>query len=203
MKIGILIKTLIIIGFISLSSITLQAACAGCETEEKETEVMNDIYHFSLQDIDGAPVSLSKYKGSVLLIVNVASKCGRTPQYKGLVELYNNYKAKGFEVLGFPANNFMGQEPGTNAEIKTFCSMNYGVEFPMFSKISVKGDDIHPLYKYLTGEATNPGYSGDIGWNFTKFLVDQNGKVIARFESGEEPTSEKIIGSIESALASE
>src|SRR5690349_9172664 len=145
------------------------------------------IYDYTLKTIDGAPAPLSAYKGKVVLLVNVASKCGYTPQYAGLEKLYEKYKDKGFVIIGVPANNFGGQEPGTDEEIKTFCSRNYNVTFPMMSKVSVKGDDIVPLYGYLT---ENTG--GDVKWNFTKFLVDKNGKIVNRFESKVTPDSPEM-----------
>ena len=157
------------------------------------------VLDFKMRDIDGKDVKLNKYKGNVLLVVNVASKCGYTPQYEGLQATYAKYKDKGFYVLGFPANNFGEQEPGTEAEIKEFCSAKYHVTFPMFAKISVKGDDIDPLYKFLTSKETNSEFAGDITWNFNKFLVDRHGKVVARFASKETP--ESIAGAIEKYLA--
>ena len=163
-------------------------------------EKMNSIYDFSLKDIDHKEVSLSQYRGKVVLMVNVASRCGYTPQYEGLQKVYLKYKDRGFVILGFPANNFMAQEPGTEEEIKTFCSAKYNVTFPMFSKISVKGDDIHPLYKFLTSKETNPDFGGDIKWNFNKFLVDKSGKIIARFEPAVKPESDQVIQAIEKAL---
>ncbi len=156
------------------------------------------IYSFKMADIDGTVKSLADYKGKVLLIVNTASKCGFTPQYKALEALYEKYHDKGFEVLGFPANNFMGQEPGTNQEIKEFCSLKFHTTFPMFSKISVKGKDMDPLYQYLTKEA---GFDGDVSWNFNKFLVGRDGKVIARYGSPEDPMSDKLTKDLEVALA--
>ncbi len=156
----------------------------------------SSVHEFSLPSIDGAPAPLSAYKGKVVLIVNVASQCGYTPQYAGLEKLYEKYKDKGFAILGFPANNFGAQEPGTNDEIKTFCTRNYNVTFPMYGKISVKGSDKAPLYKYLT-----ESNGGEVKWNFTKFLVDGNGKVISRFESGVEPDSAELVGAVEKALA--
>lgn len=160
----------------------------------------NSIYNFTVLDIDGNEVSLSEYRGKVVLIVNVASRCGFTPQYEGLQKIYSEYKEKGLVVLGFPANNFRGQEPGTNEEIKEFCSINYGVTFPLFSKMSVAGDDIHPLYQYLTSSETNPDFGGKITWNFNKFLIDPSGRIIARFDSKEKPESEKIISAILNAM---
>ncbi|MEP6925915.1 MAG: glutathione peroxidase, partial [Pyrinomonadaceae bacterium] len=145
-----------------------------------------------MKDIDGKDVKLDAYKGKVALLVNTASQCGYTPQYEGLEKIYEKYKDQGFVVLGFPANNFGGQEPGTNAEIKEFCTLKYKTSFPMFAKISVKGEDQHPLYKYLTSADTDPKFAGDIKWNFNKFLVDKDGKIIARFDSKETPESETV-----------
>jgi len=150
----------------------------------------SSVYDFKLKSIDGAPFSLAKYKGKKVLIVNTASQCGFTPQYADLQKLADTYKDK-LVVVGFPANNFGGQEPGANAEIKTFCQKNYGVTFPLSTKISVKGDDIDPLFKYLT-EAPNPDFTGEIKWNFEKFLIDENGKLIHRFRSQVTPMSADI-----------
>ena len=158
------------------------------------------IYDFSMKNIEGKEVKLSEYSGKVALLVNVASKCGLTPQYEALQATYLKYKDQGFVILGFPANNFLGQEPGTNEEIKNFCSIKYNVTFPLFAKISVKGDDIHPLYKFLTDKTTNPEFGGDIKWNFNKFLVGRDGRIIARFEPPVKPDSEQVIQAIERAL---
>jgi glutathione peroxidase len=158
------------------------------------------VLDFTLKNIDGKEANLSEYRGKVLLLVNVASQCGYTPQYEGLQAIYAKYRDQGLVVIGFPANNFGGQEPGTNEEIKQFCTLKYKVSFPMFAKISVKGADIHPLYKFLTSKETNPEFGGDITWNFNKFLVDRNGKVIARFETREKPEGEKVAQAIEKAL---
>lgn len=163
-------------------------------------DIPRSIYDFTVLDIDGKEVSLSSFKGKVLLIVNVASRCGYTPQYEGLQAIYEKYKDKGFYVLGFPANNFGNQEPGTNEEIKEFCKTRYNVTFPMFAKISVKGEDKHPLYKFLTSKETNPEFAGEITWNFNKFLIDRRGKVVARFSSKYEPESESVIAAIEKYL---
>jgi glutathione peroxidase len=157
------------------------------------------LYSFTLNSIDGKPAPLADYKGKVILIVNVASQCGYTPQYSALEATYEKYKAKGFVILGFPANNFGAQEPGTNEEIKTFCTRKYNVTFPMYAKISVKGDDQAPLYGYLTKE-TGAGISGDIKWNFTKFLVDRNGNVVQRFEPAVTPDSKDVTDAIEKHL---
>ena len=159
----------------------------------------SSVYDFTLPSIDGSDASLAQYKGKVLLLVNVASKCGYTPQYAGLESLYEKYKDQGLVVIGFPANNFGAQEPGTNEEIKSFCTRTYHVTFPMYAKVSVKGNDKTPLYHYLTDEA-NPATKGEIGWNFTKFLVDRNGKVIARFESKITPDDPGLTGTLEKAL---
>jgi len=157
------------------------------------------IYGFTLNSIDGKPAPLADYKGKVVLLVNVASQCGYTPQYSALESIYEKYKDQGFVILGFPANNFGAQEPGTNEEIKTFCTRKYSVTFPMYSKISVKGADQAPLYAYLTKE-TGPGITGDIKWNFTKFLVDRDGKVVQRFESAVTPDSKEVTSAIEKQL---
>jgi glutathione peroxidase len=155
----------------------------------------SSVHEFTLNSIDGKPAPLSAYQGKVVLIVNVASRCGFTPQYAGLEALYEKYKDRGFAILGFPANNFGGQEPGTNEEIKTFCSSKYNVTFPMYAKISVKGDDQAPLYQFLTAAT-----GSEIQWNFTKFLVDKNGKVVARFEPKVTPESPEVAEAIEKAL---
>jgi glutathione peroxidase len=170
-------------------------------SQEAAYEGPRSLWEIKVTDIDGNEVVLSKYKGNVLLIVNVASKCGFTPQYEGLQKIYEKYKDKGFYVLGFPANNFANQEPGTNEEIKDFCTTKYKVTFPMFAKISVKGDDIHPLYRFLTSKETNPNFYGDITWNFNKFLIDREGNVVARFSSKDAPESEAVTRKIEEYLA--
>ncbi len=159
------------------------------------------VLEFTVKDIDGKDVPLSKFQGKVLLIVNTASQCGYTPQYKGLQEVYEKYKDQGLEILAFPANEFGAQEPGTDAQIKEFCSTKYKVGFPLFSKIVVKGKGIHPLYEYLTGEATNPKFAGPIPWNFSKFLVNRKGEVIGRYQPGVKPESAELNGEIEKALA--
>jgi glutathione peroxidase len=157
------------------------------------------IYSFTLNSIDGKPAPLADYKGKVVLVVNVASQCGFTPQYSALEATYEKYKDKGFVILGFPANNFGAQEPGTNEEIKTFCTRKYSVTFPMYAKISVKGDDQSPLYAYLTKD-TPAGINGEIKWNFTKFLVDRNGNVVQRFEPAVTPDSKEVISAVEKQL---
>jgi glutathione peroxidase len=159
------------------------------------------VYNFTLKSIDGQPVSLKSYHGKVLLLVNVASKCGFTPQYAGLESLYEKYKDRGLVIVGIPANNFAAQEPGTNEEIKTFCSRKYNVTFPMMSKVSVLGADKTPLYVFLTDKDANPKIGGDIKWNFTKFLFDREGRPVARFEPAVTPESPEVTAAIESALA--
>ena len=154
------------------------------------------IYDYSMKTIDGGTTPLSKYKGEVVLLVNVASKCGFTPQYSALESTYRKYKDQGFVILGFPANNFGAQEPGSDAEIKTFCTRTYQVDFPMFSKVSVKGADQAPLYQYLTAQT-----GGDIQWNFTKILVGKDGKILKRFDSSVTPDSPEVTAAIEKALA--
>jgi len=159
------------------------------------------VHEFTMTSIDGKPAPFSQYKGKVVMVVNVASKCGYTPQYAGLQGLYEKYKDKGFVIVGVPANNFGGQEPGTNEEIQAFCSRTYNVTFPLTAKVSVKGDDKTPLYQYLTDPTSNSATGGEVRWNFTKFLVDKNGKVIARFESKVTPESPEVAAAIEKALA--
>src|SRR5712691_10782259 len=148
----------------------------------------SNVYEFAMNSIEGKPMPLADFKGKVLLLVNVASYCGYTPQYQGLV------------VVGFPANNFGGQEPGTDAQIKDFCERTYHVKFPMAAKVSVKGSDKTPIYQFLTSPSANPATAGEIQWNFTKFLVDRNGKVIQRFEPAVEPDSHEVVAAIEKAL---
>ncbi len=158
------------------------------------------IYSYKLKTIDGLASSLQPYKGKVLLLVNTASGCGYTPQYKGLEALYEKYKGQGLVIVGLPANNFAGQEPGTNAEIKTFCTRTYHVSFPMMAKISVKGADEDPLYGYLTSSTADPKFGGPIQWNFTKFLIGRDGQPVARFEPAVTPESPQVTTAIEAAL---
>jgi glutathione peroxidase len=162
----------------------------------------SSVYDFTLDSLTGTPTPLANFKGKVMLMVNVASQCGYTYQYESLQALYEKYKDQGFLITGFPANNFGGQEPGSNAQIGAFCKAKFGVTFPMFSKISVKGADKAPLYQFLTDKSANPKTGGEIQWNFTKFLVDRNGKIVARFESPVEPDSEEVTSAIEAALKS-
>jgi glutathione peroxidase len=158
------------------------------------------VYDFTLKSIDGQPTPLSEYHGKVLLLVNVASHCGFTPQYTALESVYEKYKSRGLVIVGIPANNFGAQEPGSNEEIKTFCSKKYSVSFPMMSKLSVKGDDKTPLYQFLTSKSADPKFSGEIQWNFTKFLFDRNGNPVARFEPAVTPDSPEVTAAIEAAL---
>jgi glutathione peroxidase len=160
------------------------------------------IFDFTLNTIDGQPAPLATYKGKVVMLVNVASRCGYTPQYTALESIYEKYKDRGFVIIGIPANNFGAQEPGTNQEIKTFCQSKYSVTFPMMSKVSVKGDDKTPLYQFLTDKATSPKTGGEIQWNFTKFLVGPDGQIITRFEPAVTPDSPEVAAAIEKALAS-
>ena len=160
----------------------------------------SSVYDFTMKDIDGNDVKLDAFKGRVIMIVNTASKCGYTPQYEGLEAIYKKYKDRGFVILGFPANNFMGQEPGTEKEIKEFCTLKYNVTFPMFSKISVAGRDQHPLYGFLTNKATNPEFGGEISWNFNKFLIGKDGKVVGRFATAVKPEDASVITAIETEL---
>ena len=159
------------------------------------------VYDFTLKSIDGQPAPLGAYKGKVVLLVNVASRCGFTPQYKALESVYEKFKDRGLVIVGIPANNFGSQEPGTNQEIKTFCTTKYNVTFPMMSKVSVKGDDKTPLYQFLTDKTVNPETGGEIQWNFTKFLIGPDGRVMARFEPAITPDSPEITTAIEKALA--
>ena len=160
------------------------------------------VHDFTLNSIDGQPAPLAVYKGKVVLLVNVASKCGFTPQYSALESTYEKYKDRGFVIVGIPANNFGAQEPGSNQEIKTFCSSKFHVTFPMMAKVSVKGDDITPLYQFLTDKTSNPQSGGEIKWNFTKFLIGPDGRVITRFEPETTPDSPQVTSAIEDALAS-
>ncbi|RUT73052.1 glutathione peroxidase [Ancylomarina longa] len=152
-----------------------------------------NIYQFKVQTIDGSEFDFSQLKGKKVMVVNTASKCGLTPQYKDLESLYEKYKEENFVIVGFPANNFLRQEPGTDAEIKTFCTKNYGVTFPMMSKISVKGDDMHPLYHWLTQKSENGVMDSKIKWNFQKYLIDENGHLVDVVYPKTKPNSEKVL----------
>lgn len=173
-------------------------SCAQKKTDNKNKEKIYSLYDFKVTDIEGNLYDLSKLKGKKVMIVNVASKCGNTPQYADLEKLYQQYKDKNFIIIGFPANNFLGQEPGTNEEIKRFCTANYGVTFPMMSKISVKGEDIAPIYKWLTQKSENGKFDAEVQWNFQKFLIDEKGNVVDYIPPKESILSEKIRKWIES-----
>jgi len=174
------------------------ALFAGAQSKPAGSVKVPAALSFTMSSIDGKAVDLARYQGQVVLMVNVASQCGYTPQYAGLEELHKEYSAKGLRILGFPSNDFGEQEPGNDREIARFCKQNYGVEFDMFSKIVVKGAGQAPLYKYLT---TLPRFPGQVDWNFEKFLIGRNGEVIGRFKSEVEPTSSQMTGAIEAALA--
>ena len=176
---------LLILSIVLLSSSPIIAQTSKC------------LYDFKAKTIDGKDFDFSSLKGKKVMIVNTASKCGYTPQYKQLEELYQKYKSKNFEIIGFPANNFLWQEPGTNSEIKEFCTKNYGVSFQMMEKISVKGKDMHPIYQWLTEKTQNQLKDAPVKWNFQKFLIDENGKLAEVYLSAESPTSENIIKWIE------
>lgn len=180
-----------------LSALIFLTACSTQAQEYVVGSQDHNVHQFTMTTIDGEEKALSDYAGDVLLIVNTASKCGYTKQYAPLQELYEKYRERGFEVLAFPANNFGQQEPGTNEEIKEFCSSTFDVTFPLFSKISVKGKDKHPLYAYLTGIE---GLGGEIQWNFTKFLVGRDGNPVARFGTRTDPLDERLLSELEKAL---
>jgi len=182
--------------FAVASLFALFATAAGAQAADAKSPL-----DYTLNGIDGKPVDLSKYKGQVVLVVNVASKCGNTPQYKGLEEVYKKYNDKGLAVLGFPANEFGAQEPGSDQEIADFCKSTYKVDFPMFSKVVVKGAGITPLYKHLTSKESNPQFAGDVTWNFEKFLIGRNGQVVARFSPKTKPESDEVTKAIETELA--
>jgi glutathione peroxidase len=189
--------TLLFVGLLIFFSVQCQNKKNNQQNTSKN---MQSIYDFEMFDIDGNKVSLGQFKGKVMIIVNVASKCGLTPQYVELQEFYEQYKEKGVVVLGFPANNFGAQEPGTNSEIKEFCTKNYGVTFPMFAKISVKGDDIHPLYQYLTQKKLNGVGDFPVKWNFQKFIINKEGKLVESVEPTTTVTDSKFKSLIQSLL---
>ncbi|MFN9742392.1 MAG: glutathione peroxidase [Acidobacteriota bacterium] len=198
-KNSILILGLVIIAIAVGGTIWYRRAASG-KNPAAPGGLVKSIYEVEARDIDGQLVSLDQYRGKTLLIVNVASKCRFTPQYEGLQRLYDKYQSRGLVVLGFPANNFAWREPGTDVEIKEFCTSKYNVTFPIFSKISVAGDDIHPLYRYLTDEMANPQLGGKVTWNLNKYLVAPDGRPVAHFASDLVPESPEIVGAIESVL---
>jgi glutathione peroxidase len=175
------------------------ALCNGCSAQ-KGAPTVASFYDIEVERIKGEKVDMEAYRGKVLLIVNTASKCGFTGQYEGLQALYEEFKDQGFVILGFPSNDFLRQEPGTNEEIQSFCKLNYGVTFPMFSKINVKGKNQHQLYAYLTSQETNPEFAGKITWNFNKFLIGREGKILGRFGSRTKPQDAKLVEQLKAAL---
>lgn len=184
----------LVLGFLATSASPLLAADKG---DNNVPSALN----FKMKSLDGKDVDLSKYKGKVVLIVNVASQCGNTPQYKGLEDLHEKFAGEGLAVLGFPANEFGKQEPGSDEEIAEFCDKNYGVKFDMFSKVVVKGEGQCPLYKHLTSKQTDPKFGGDVTWNFEKFLIGRDGQVAARFSPKTKPESKEVVSAIERELA--
>ncbi len=192
-----LLTAILLLSFTQLGTYSFKGQPMG-EDRKAAPAKSNGVLDFKMNTIDGKPHPLSTYKGKVLMIINTASQCGFTPQYETLEKLYETYKDKGFCVLAFPANNFGKQEPGTDAEIKTFCNTRYHTTFDIFSKISVKGEDQHPLYKYLTKDSPFPG---DVKWNFQKYLVDRSGKIAARFMSPVDPMSAEVRQKVEELLA--
>lgn len=187
---------LVLSAFLGLASVAAADKPSARKTDKKVPPVLN----FKMKDVDGQDVDLSKYQGKVVLLVNVASKCGLTPQYKELQDLYAKYSKDGLVVLGVPANEFGGQEPGTNAQIKSFCTKEYDVTFPILAKVVVKGEGITPLYQFLTSKQTDPKFAGDIKWNFTKFLISRKGEVVNRFEPRVKPDSREVVEAIEAEL---
>jgi glutathione peroxidase len=180
-----------------LLALAAVSAIAQTKTGGKVPEVLN----YTMNNLNGEPVNLSQFAGNVVLIVNTASECGYTYQYEGLQNLHDKYASRGLSVLGFPSNDFGQQEPGSNQQIQQFCKANYGVEFPMFSKVQVLGGGKVPLYQYLTSKASNPKFAGEIKWNFEKFLIGRDGQILGRFASDVEPESRQILTAIEAALA--
>jgi glutathione peroxidase len=179
-------------------AVALTAPAGG---EEKGEKKVASVLNFKMKSLAGKEVDLSKYQGKVVLIVNVASQCGNTPQYKGLQALHEKYGKDGLAILGFPANEFGRQEPGTDDEIADFCKSNYGVTFDMFSKVVVKGEGQCPLYQFLTSKDTNPKFGGDVQWNFQKYLISRKGDIVKRFEHSVKPESKEVVTAIEAELA--
>lgn len=186
----------------SVATVVIVSAQSDNATKQKTTRTeVPAVLNFRMKNLSGQEVDLSKYEGKVIMMVNTASKCGYTRQYKGLQELHDKYSAQGLTVLGFPSNDFGGQEPGSDEEIGTFCQKNYGVKFDMFSKVPVKGESKAALFEYLTSEETNPQHAGEIKWNFEKFLINRNGEIVGRFRSNVAPDSPEMIAAIEAELA--
>ena len=182
-------------------ALALILAAVSARAQTQGSAAVHSVLDFTMNGIDGKPVKLAKYQGMVVLMVNVASECGFTPQYAGLQELHKRFAQDGLRILGFPANEFGGQEPGADSQIAEFCLKNYGVQFDMFSKIIVRGNGQHPLYKHLTSPATNPKFPGEVSWNFEKFLIGRDGVIAARFLSADEPLSSEVVTAVESALS--
>lgn len=176
--------------FMLLSLVAAIVFISANNYQEKHIKTLHD---FKVEDIYGDEFDLASLAGKKVMVVNTASKCGLTPQYEDLEKLYQDYRDKGFVIIGFPANNFMNQEPGTNEDIMTFCQENYGVSFPMMSKISVKGDDKHPLYQWLTQKSQNGKFDAEVTWNFQKFLIDEQGQLVDVLSPREKPYSEKVV----------
>jgi glutathione peroxidase len=189
------LKVLLVFSFLFFNQL---AAQDNSSTRTKGSKLTDNINNITVLDMNNKEVKLSSYNGKVLLIVNVASECGNTPQYAGLEEIYKEFQPEGFEILAFPCNDFGGQEPGTNEEIKTFCTTNYGVTFPLFNKVKILGPDKSPLYAVLTDNSVT--YKGDVKWNFEKFLIDRNGNIVARFGNKVQPTSDEVISAIKAQL---
>jgi glutathione peroxidase len=191
--------------FAAVCAIVIAGVCSmGSTSTGRADEHMNtepSIYDFTVDSIDGKPVKLSSFKGKVLLVVNTASLCGNTPQYASLEALYEKYKHQGLRILAFPENDFHQQEPGDNSSIKEFCTSKYHVSFNLFSKIDVIGDNQAPLYKYLTDSSTDPQFAGPIEWNFAKFLISRDGKIVNRFQAGHDPKNTDVVSAIETQLA--
>lgn len=185
---------------LAVAAVLTSVVCLSA-ADKKETKPVAPALDFKMKRLDGKEANLGDYQGKVVLIVNTASKCGLTPQYKQLEALHEEYGAQGLAILGFPANEFGKQEPGTNSEISQFCAKNYGVKFDMFEKVVVKGEGICPLYQYLTSKETNPDHAGEISWNFEKFLIGRDGKVVARFAPRVKPNDDKVVAAIKAELA--
>lgn len=192
-------KSMLLTITIIVSSIILFGFLWGAKSSAKKQPLTppDSFYDISIQSIEGDSLDLNQFKGKVVLVVNVASRCGYTPQYKGLEEMYQSYREKGLVILGVPSNDFMGQEPGTAEEIQSFCQLNYGVTFPLTEKIHVKGRNQHPLYQYLVNQSS---FKGEISWNFNKIVLDKKGNVVKRFGSMVKPTSKQIVGVINQYL---
>jgi glutathione peroxidase len=184
---------------LSVAAVVGVTACVAPAADKGDLKVPAAL-NFTMNDIEGRPVELSQYRGKVVLLVNVASRCGYTPQYEGLESLYEKYQKDGLVVVGVPANEFGRQEPGTDADIKQFCTSKYHVTFPMMSKVVVKGKDVCPLYKFLTSKETDPKFAGDVKWNFEKFLIGRSGEVVGRFRSPVAPDSPEFVKAVESEL---